>query len=193
MNRYLVVSYFINDVVTFIVVTLLHCFDFWTVKNVTGRLLVGLRWWTTVDDEGHETWFFESFDQKVKHNPIDSRIFWWGQIGASVLWIVFLIWRILTILQLGFFWVGSTHPDGFERSRLLLHDFEPLRFPQMQQRYELITRPQEETPGYGVQRVFEDRDIGYHEQLRNEVLQVVDNRLASLQASHPGRPSEIYF
>jgi hypothetical protein len=29
-------------------VTLLLAFDFWTVKNVTGRLLVGLRWWNEV-------------------------------------------------------------------------------------------------------------------------------------------------
>lgn len=28
------------------VVIVLSAFDFWTVKNVTGRLLVGLRWWS---------------------------------------------------------------------------------------------------------------------------------------------------
>lgn len=105
---YLLISYFINDVVTFILVTLLNCVDFWIVKNVSGRLLVGLRWWTTVDDDGNEKWYFESFDQKVKNNPIDNRIFWWGQMGATGIWTVFLVWRILTILQLGFFWVGLT-------------------------------------------------------------------------------------
>jgi len=34
-----------SNVMTFICVLLLSSFDFWTVKNVTGRLLVGLRWW----------------------------------------------------------------------------------------------------------------------------------------------------
>lgn len=34
--------------------------DFWTVKNVTGRLMVGLRWWNYVDDNGQSHWVFES-------------------------------------------------------------------------------------------------------------------------------------
>lgn len=34
--------------------------DFWVVKNVTGRLLVGLRWWNFVDPDGNSTWKFES-------------------------------------------------------------------------------------------------------------------------------------
>jgi hypothetical protein len=48
--------------------------DFWTVKNVTGRLLVGLRWWNYVDEEGKSIWVFENrkvfyyillFDNKI--------------------------------------------------------------------------------------------------------------------------------
>ncbi len=47
-------SYFLGglsmqDVNIFIVVVLLFAFDFWTVKNVTGRLLVGLKWWSEID------------------------------------------------------------------------------------------------------------------------------------------------
>lgn len=34
--------------------------DFWTVKNVTGRLMVGLRWWNYVDEDGVSHWVFES-------------------------------------------------------------------------------------------------------------------------------------
>lgn len=41
---------------------LLSALDFWTVKNVTGRLLVGLRWWNDFDQNGREVWRFESFD-----------------------------------------------------------------------------------------------------------------------------------
>ncbi len=33
---------------TMIEQVLLLAFDFWTVKNVSGRLLVGLRWWNEV-------------------------------------------------------------------------------------------------------------------------------------------------
>uniref|UniRef100_A0A672KNY3 Golgi apparatus membrane protein TVP23 homolog n=1 Tax=Sinocyclocheilus grahami TaxID=75366 RepID=A0A672KNY3_SINGR len=48
---------FIANMVT--IILLLSC-DFWTVKNVTGRLLVGLRWWNQVDEDGHSHWMFES-------------------------------------------------------------------------------------------------------------------------------------
>jgi len=41
--------------------------DFWTVKNITGRLMVGLRWWNYVDDDGKSHWIFES--KKVRLIP----------------------------------------------------------------------------------------------------------------------------
>ena len=49
-----------NFVLVFVVVVLLLAFDFWTVKNVTGRLLVGLRWWNEVKEDGTNVWIFES-------------------------------------------------------------------------------------------------------------------------------------
>ena len=39
-------------ITTFILVTLLLSVDFWVVKNIRGRLLAGLRWWSIVNDEG---------------------------------------------------------------------------------------------------------------------------------------------
>lgn len=30
------------------------------VQNITGRLMVGLRWWNQVDDDGRSHWVFES-------------------------------------------------------------------------------------------------------------------------------------
>lgn len=44
----------------FVTVVLLLSMDFWTVKNITGRLMVGLRWWNYVDDNGISHWVFES-------------------------------------------------------------------------------------------------------------------------------------
>ncbi|KAM7370377.1 hypothetical protein PAMP_009930 [Pampus punctatissimus] len=41
------------------IILLLSC-DFWTVKNISGRLMVGLRWWNQVDDDGRSHWVFES-------------------------------------------------------------------------------------------------------------------------------------
>ena len=44
----------------FIMVVMLLSADFWTVKNITGRLMVGLRWWNYVDDDGVNHWIYES-------------------------------------------------------------------------------------------------------------------------------------
>lgn len=52
---------FTNAFITpFILIVLLLSVDFWTVKNITGRLLVGLRWWNYVDDDGVSHWVYES-------------------------------------------------------------------------------------------------------------------------------------
>uniref|UniRef100_A0A0E9PZY1 Golgi apparatus membrane protein TVP23 homolog n=1 Tax=Anguilla anguilla TaxID=7936 RepID=A0A0E9PZY1_ANGAN len=43
-----------------VTIILLLSSDFWTVKNITGRLMVGLRWWNQVDDDGKSQWMFGS-------------------------------------------------------------------------------------------------------------------------------------
>ncbi|XP_065116732.1 Golgi apparatus membrane protein TVP23 homolog B [Paramisgurnus dabryanus] len=76
------------------IILLLSC-DFWTVKNVTGRLLVGLRWWNQVDDDGKSRWVFES--RKATENQssaskisnAESRIFWLGLIICPIIWVIF--------------------------------------------------------------------------------------------------------
>lgn len=58
---YLFLGWF-NDsfITTFVFVILLLSADFWTVKNITGRLMVGLRWWNYIDDNGESHWVYES-------------------------------------------------------------------------------------------------------------------------------------
>lgn len=56
--------FFSNGTFTFIIVILLGVFDFWTVKNLTGRMLVGLRWWSQVNPDGSEEWRFEGLHEK---------------------------------------------------------------------------------------------------------------------------------
>ena len=67
---YLILSYVFSGyfVELFIAVILLLAFDFWTVKNVTGRLLVGLRWWNRVKEDGSSEWVFES--KQVRRNGL---------------------------------------------------------------------------------------------------------------------------
>jgi len=50
----------IGFIVSFVIIIMLLSVDFWTVKNITGRLLVGLRWWNYVDEDGVSHWMFES-------------------------------------------------------------------------------------------------------------------------------------
>lgn len=58
---YLLLGIFTKSfVVHFVLTVTLLAFDFWTVKNVSGRLLVGLRWWNDVDEDGAGTWRFET-------------------------------------------------------------------------------------------------------------------------------------
>lgn len=72
------------------IILLLSC-DFWTVKNITGRLMVGLRWWNQVDDDGHSRWVFEARKDsgKQQSSNSESRIFWLGLIVCPVLWVIF--------------------------------------------------------------------------------------------------------
>merc|ERR1719310_2532565 len=63
-------------VLAFVMVVLLLAFDFWTVKNVSGRLLVGLRWWNYVKEDGATEWVFEAAEDKSDIRPLDERLFW---------------------------------------------------------------------------------------------------------------------
>ena len=55
-----------EEILTFIIVVVLAAMDFWTVKNVTGRLLVNLRWDSYIDQFGNEIMVYES-DESRKH------------------------------------------------------------------------------------------------------------------------------
>lgn len=55
---YLFLGLVFSDVFVFILVTVLSGMDFWIVKNVTGRLLVGLRWWSDFTEDGKEIWIY---------------------------------------------------------------------------------------------------------------------------------------
>jgi hypothetical protein len=80
-----------NFVLTFVLCVLLLAFDFWTVKNVTGRLLVGLRWWNEVDEDGSSKWVYESKPATRKIHPADSLVFWGTLYATPIVWIVLFL------------------------------------------------------------------------------------------------------
>lgn len=55
-------------ITSFVFVILLLSADFWMVKNITGRILVGLRWWNYIDEEGKSIWVYESRVKKTLIN-----------------------------------------------------------------------------------------------------------------------------
>lgn len=100
---YIFGSFFGMDYVTvFVTSTLLLALDFWTVKNITGRLLVRLRWWISISEDGSNQWYFESAPQKTTISPIDRRVFWWGLYGGVIAWSFF---AFASFLSLSFEWL----------------------------------------------------------------------------------------
>ena len=72
----------------FILVMMLLSADFWVVKNVSGRLLAGLRWWSVVDEEGNVVWRYESWteEQRELAQRGEGTYFWSSMITHQVLW-----------------------------------------------------------------------------------------------------------
>ena len=88
----------------FIVTILLLAADFYYLKNIAGRRLVGLRWWNEVDpDTGDSTWVFESSEPGTKIiNATDSRFFWLAMYVQPLLWVGL---AILAVVRLKFTWL----------------------------------------------------------------------------------------
>lgn len=70
-----------NFTILFAVTVLLLALDFWTVKNVSGRLLVGLRWWNEINADGESMWHYESLDQQVCILNLSRRSIFFYELG----------------------------------------------------------------------------------------------------------------
>jgi hypothetical protein len=95
----------------FIITILLLAGDFYYLKNIAGRRLVGLRWWNEVDPQtGNSHWVFESSEPGTKViNATDSRFFWLAIYLQPLLWVAL---AILALVMLEFTWlplVGEFH------------------------------------------------------------------------------------
>jgi len=94
-----------NFITVTVVCIVLLALDFWVVKNVTGRLLVGLRWWAQGEGEdGMETrWIFEAAPADTyTPNKFDASWFW------GVLYVTPLIWMgsfFIGLLKWNFGWL----------------------------------------------------------------------------------------
>jgi hypothetical protein len=85
--------------------------DFWMTKNIAGRILVGLRWWNEVKEDGTEVWIFESKNESKnllnyfleKEHGGDSTVFWTSLYINALGWLALFLWDII---RLKFIWVN---------------------------------------------------------------------------------------
>jgi len=91
-----------NFVLVFVTCVLLCAADFWTVKNVSGRLLVGLRWWSEVDEKGENQWFFECAEDTSGVDDRERRLFWGGLYITPIIWVLL---SVGCVLQFSFKWL----------------------------------------------------------------------------------------
>jgi len=102
---------------TFVALIILVSMDFWVVKNVTGRLLVGLRWWNHIDEHGRSTWIYENRTSKQQPangnqeggdflNSLDADKASWRASGADsqIFWTALIlypmVWSLLLMVSL---------------------------------------------------------------------------------------------
>jgi hypothetical protein len=100
-----------NFVLVFILTLLLLSLDFYYLKNIAGRRLVGLRWWNEVNTStGDSHWVFESRDTNVsvgsggtsggggeRGNMTDKRFFWLGMYVVPALWVGLAVLAIVRL------------------------------------------------------------------------------------------------
>ncbi|KAL4881624.1 hypothetical protein BJY04DRAFT_188473 [Aspergillus karnatakaensis] len=88
-----------NFILIFILTLLLLSADFYYLKNIAGRRLVGLRWWNEVNTStGDSHWVFESADPNTRTvTATDKRFFWLSLYVAPALWIAL---GILAVVRL---------------------------------------------------------------------------------------------
>ncbi|VDQ09589.1 unnamed protein product [Trichobilharzia regenti] len=112
---YILCAWFTTSFIApFIFILVCLSLDFWVVKNISGRILVGLRWSSYTDEEGQLHWRYDS----RKPSPIDTvdmstlsrrelaarvarqqlaRLFWIGLFTSPTLWFMFLLAAVFSL------------------------------------------------------------------------------------------------
>lgn len=125
----------------FIFIILLISVDFWNIKNIAGRLLVGLRWWNEINvtnastGEFENVWVFETANPDRYINPIDSKVFWlliyfqpvaWGILAILAILKFEFLYFLLTIIAFALSFTNAlafTKCDKFGKANSIASDF----------------------------------------------------------------------
>ncbi|KAK4499164.1 hypothetical protein PRZ48_009676 [Zasmidium cellare] len=109
-----------NYVLIFIITINLLAADFYYLKNIAGRRLVGLRWWNEVNPQnGDSHWVFESAPQPNEPggklvNSTDKRFFWLALYAQPALWVGL---AILAMVRIDFKWLTLVGEYAFKDMR----------------------------------------------------------------------------
>nr|ACO14603.1 FAM18B [Caligus clemensi] len=134
---YIFANYIFSFTSAFVFLLLLMSMDFWVVKNVTGRIMAGLRWWNYVDENGESRWIFESRpkDSQHVHSSTEIKIFWGTLALAPLIWVMFIFtsfWRLnvqwIVLPFIGILFTG-TNLLGYLRCKFQNSDSPPGKNP----------------------------------------------------------------
>ena len=94
---YIIISFFTEKKgLIYLSVILLGSVDFWITKNISGRFLVGLRWWNEVKKDGKEVWIFESKNE-VLEATADKSVFWTSLYINAGGWAILFLFKLITL------------------------------------------------------------------------------------------------
>ena len=82
----------------FIIIVLFSAVDFWIVKNISGRILVGLRWFHEVQDDGSSKWLYLSKPENSLPAiiPSESYLFWMAVYVTPIFWVIMSIMNMMS-------------------------------------------------------------------------------------------------
>lgn len=76
--------------------------DFWFTKNVAGRLILGMRWSSRVNDDGESKWVFEYAKLDMSDQSGQRKTFWLLLYGNVAVWGLF---SFFSLIRINFGWV----------------------------------------------------------------------------------------
>ena len=129
-----------NFVLVFIFTLLLLSLDFYYLKNIAGRRLVGLRWWNEVNTStGDSHWVFESRDTARadggsagvgvgggsagaggQQNKTDKRFFWLAIYAVPGLWVALAVLAVIRLQKV--IWLVTVGMNNPPPTRNLLEE-----------------------------------------------------------------------
>ena len=91
---YLALPIVFKPMTAYILIIVAGAIDFYFVKNISGRLLVGLKWWFEITEDGQQITKFESKMDERDIPTGNQRIFW------DPFYLFLIAWFVLAVLSI---------------------------------------------------------------------------------------------